>query len=176
MGEHSILRYNYMISMRINTQQMPGQIFLTWSAPIQHAVQRTWRWYTVAASVTGLLLLYSVWTQAWTFTLLIVLIAIIYGWSMRRAIPTKTISIGEYGVQLGTDVMGWNECAGYWLLQGENYVELHFERSRGKPRSTKILVGQTNIQDIRAVLSAYTNEFTDRIERPLDTISRLLKI
>ena len=176
MGGTHILRYNYMISMQTNTQQMPGQILLSWSAPTQAAVQRTWRWYAGAGTAAGLLLLYSIWTQAWTFTLLIILLSIIYAWSMRKETPIKTISIGEYGIQLGQDFIGWNDCAGYWLLQGKDYVELHLERQSGKPRSSKILVGTVDIQDIRAALSAYTNEFTDRIERPLDTFSRLLKI
>lgn len=176
MGENGVLRYNYMIYMEKNTQQMPGQIFLSWTAPTNPKVERGTKWYLGTIMAISLLLLYSIWTQAWTFTLLIVLLTIILAWSLRKETPIKSISIGEYGIQMETAFIGWDDCVGYWLLQGPNYIELHFERNKGKPKYSKILIGDVDMQDIRIVLSTYTTELTDRIERPLDMLSRLLKI
>lgn len=81
-----------------------------------------------------------------------------------------------HGFSLQGDYTAWNECIGYWLLQGDGYVELHILRRRRGNKEVQIQTGDTDTHVLRSVLSDFIPEMTDRRERVLDMIIRLLKI
>ena len=178
MGKQAEMRYTERIlrSMPTNTPPPPGNILAMWEAPSQPHYEHSVRWYIGAAATALVLLGYSVWTKAWTFTGLLVLIAGVYSWHMRRTPPVRRMTITDRGFQLDRVFTPWERCKGFWMLQGEHYIELHFERADGPLRHCKIQTGDVDAQALRNVLHSFTEERTDRTEDTLDMISRLLKI
>ena len=149
---------------------------VAWEAPMQPTYERSIRWYIGAVVVCTLLLGYSIWTQAWSFTLVLVLLGAVYAWNHRSSQPTKHIAIHEQGFSFGKEFIPWNQCNGFWMLEGPGYVELHFEKKAGRVRDIKIQTGDIDLGALRELLLHFIPEFQERHERFLDMIARLLKI
>ena len=149
---------------------------LTWTAPTDADHKHSKLWYALAGIVVASLLVYSFWTSAWSFAIVIALLTVFYFIVYRRGTPQETISIHQFGVQFGSTYTSWADCSGYWMLQGRGYIELHIERKRGMIREIVIQTGETNSTTIRKVLSTFIPELSDRREGLLDMIARFLKI
>lgn len=127
-------------------------------------------------SIVLVLVIYSLFAQAWTFTLVLVLSSFVY-WKIHREPPVqKNISIWDTGFQIEKEYTAWSECTGYWMLQGDNYVELHIERNVRFKDNVVIQTGNISFLEIRSVLSQFIPENTAKTEGLLDTIIRLCKI
>ena len=149
---------------------------LSWTAPVAPEHQRSKRWYICAMAAVSVLVIYSLFAQAWTFTIILVLSSVMY-WKIHRDPPVqKNIAIWDTGFQIGNEYTAWSECNSYWMLQGENYVELHIERNLKFKGNVLIQTGNISFQEIREVLSRFIPENTTKTEGLLDTIIRLCKI
>lgn len=164
--------------MNTNTQNIPGtdEVLLEWTAPTHPIHVRTWRWYAIAGAVIALLLLFSIWTRAWSFTLVIIMFSAVLPLSQRRGPPKQTMRIFEHGFTIGKEFTPWQQCKGFWMLQGPNYIELHIERTQKRDNHVQILTGNVDYRDIFTVLSRFLPLFEDRQQGVLDIISRILKI
>jgi len=164
--------------MEVQPQYKKAQehAIVAWEAPIQPTYNRSTLWYICAIAVCGGLLGYSIWTEAWTFTLVLVLLGALYAWNHRSDSPTKHIAIHEQGFSFGKEFIPWNQCHGFWMIEGPGYVELHFERKTGRFRDIKIQTANVKLPELRELLLHFLPEFQERHERFLDMIERLLKI
>jgi len=149
---------------------------LNWTAPVSPTPERGHTWYIVVGVLIVGCLLFSLVTQAWTFTIVIILTSGAYWRVHKQAEPIATISILETGAQLNKTYVPWSDCEGFWLLQFPTYVELHIGRKT--PRKAPILIqtGTMDVSVIRKTLVTYIPEISDRQERLLDFISRICKI
>ena len=152
------------------------RILLAWTAPQHPTYKRSTFWYICAAIVITLCIAYSIWINAWTFTIVIVLASIIYLVMHRKNSPNKTIALTEHGFQIEDEFTPWSQCNGFWLLQGHDYIELHIERKSGLRKESMIQAGPIDVHQLRDVLQFFIPELVDRQERFIDTITRLLKI
>lgn len=152
------------------------RVLLSWTAQQHPTHNRSTIWYICAGIVLTLCIAYSVWIQAWTFTIVIVLASIIYFIMHRKDNPDKTIALTEHGFQIENEFTPWSQCNGFWLLQGKNYIELHIERKAGLAKEMTIQTGPIDAHQLRDVLHFFIPEFIDRHERFIDMITRLLKI
>lgn len=149
---------------------------LAWSAPSRPPHDRDRKWYVIAGSIAALVLLYALFTQAWTFAVVIVLLAVLYGLLHGKSHLVHTVRIAEQALYWDTKTIPWSELEGFWMLQGPGYVELHIEwKQKGKER----LVVQTGDQepaDIASSLARFLPSFADRREKLLDYIIRICKL
>jgi hypothetical protein len=134
------------------------------------------QWYLGCIAIIGGLIGYSIWTEAWTFTGLIVLIVGIYVWQHRRDMPNHSITITDRGFQYDAIFTPWQQCKGFWMLRGPDYIELHLEREHAPTKECRIQLGSLNPEDVHDVLAQYVSEQTHRTEDTLDMITRILKI
>jgi len=164
--------------MDTNTKNIPGagNVLIEWTAPTHTTHKRTWRWYAIAGTFVALLLLFSAWTQSWSFALVIVLLSGVLLLMQRRGPAEKTISIYEHGFKIDKQFTPWNQCTGFWMLQGPNYIEIHIERAQKHNKHVQILTGSTDYRDIYEVLSHLLPFFESRQETLLDNFARTLKI
>ena len=161
--------------METNTQtQTEAAPTLSWTANAHVQHSRTPRWYIFAGALVIALLLYSIVTSAWTFTIVIILLTGLYAYVYDHEGNQKTITITEHGVQLNNEFTSWNDCTGFWMLQGADYVELHIQRNQRS--EITIQTGSVTPLRVREVLSLFIPEFTGRKEGILDMIIRILKI
>jgi len=155
---------------------MDQNTILTWSAPARPAHTRDKRWYIVAGSIATLLVIYALYTQAWTFAIVIALLGVMYGILHGKNHPLHSIRITEKALYWDIKTISWDELDGFWMLQGPDYVELHIEfKQKGKER---LVIQTENIppQEIAAVLSRFIPGQTDRHEKLLDYIIRICKL
>lgn len=149
---------------------------LVWSAPSRPPHARDRKWYAIAGSIAALVLIYALFTQAWTFAVVIVLLAVLYGVLHGKSHPLHSIRITEQALYWDSKTIPWRDLEGFWMLQGQGYVELHVEyRQAGKERLV-ILTGDMPPADIAAALGRFLPSFADRREKLLDYIIRICKL
>jgi hypothetical protein len=158
-----------------NVVQSPEPI-LAWTAHSIPHHERSARWYLIATVAAVCLIAYGILTGAWTMSLLTMLLAGLY-FLLRRQQPTYSqMAIAENGFTWNGIFTPWNGCAGFWLIHTPRYSELHIWRNAGRPHDTVIQTDDIDLTTIRAVLSRYLTERTDRKEEALEKIIRLLKL
>ncbi len=147
---------------------------LAWTAPQHVHVERGKIWYIVASVAVVSMAVYSILTSAWTFTVLIALLASVY-WKMHKDTPDqKHIRIWKRGFAIEDDFYDWQACAGYWIAAHQNFTELHIEKSNGG--GVKIQTGEINPYLIHETMTGILQELPDRREHILDTIIRICKL
>lgn len=150
---------------------------LSWSALTRPKHERSRLWYIVTGSITAVLLIYSVQTASWSFTVLILMCAAVYYFLGIRAEPTvQQISIFEEGIQLGYEFFPWGKLLGFWFQRYHQYTQLHIEHREAWCYDLIIQTGPVSVANIRTVLSKHLPEHAHRSERILDTITRICKI
>lgn len=157
-----------------NFQQPSDPPLLEWSAPQDVHYERGTLWYIMATLFVAGCIAYSIWTQAWTFLVVIVLVAATYWKTHRRAPEQKRMRIWSQGFAIDNTFYAWAETEGFWILKGPDYFELHIEKKSGG--SIKIQTGAIDgylLQDVMGNLAA---ELENRKEKLLDTIIRICKL
>ena len=164
--------------MKTNTQNIPSAntVLLEWTAPTHPTHVRTWRWYAIAGTVVALLLVFSAWTGAWSFALVTVILSAVLLFSQHRGPANKIIQIYENGFRIDRQFTPWGQCTGFWLLQGQDYVELHIERAQKYNNHVRILTGSVDYRDVYTVLANFIPLLEERQESVLDNFARSLKI
>lgn len=159
----------------MNNQQIPKHTpMLEWQAPDAAAPDRGKVWYTIAGAFVLFCTIYSIWTKAWTFTLMIVLGTGTF-WKFGHQEPEeKRMRIWEEGYALNEEFVPWKHTHGFWILKMPGHVELHIEHINGKTQ--KIFTGDKDPYMIYELLAQYTQGLEDRREGILDTFIRICKL
>jgi len=162
--------------MDIKTQPQNDQVLLTWEAPLRYAHEHTKRWYVFMGSALGIMLLYSLWTLAWSLTLVLVIAPVTYLYLRKEKPSNKKISIGTQGFTLGEEFTAWIDCNGFWVIQTPDYSELHIPRKDSNKNEIIVLTGNIKILDLRTTLRQFLEEIPKKNEKIFDTISRICKL
>lgn len=152
-----------------------AHILFEWTAPEKPPHTRGKRWYLIAGTLSTLLLAYALYTQAWTFAVVIVLLMGIYVLIHSRPPVMHTVQISSQGLRWNKRLIPWSDLENFWLLQGPGYVELHVERKKSGGR----LIVQTGDRDplqIGAAMAQFLTPITDRQEKILDYLIRICKL
>lgn len=158
----------------MNTNIPTENPLIQWQAPKHLHHQRTRMWYIGAVLFIAACLAYSFYTSAWSFTVVLFLIVVLYSYIHESKPPEKTIRIWERGYVVDDKFVQWSACTGYWFLKGKGYYELHIEKKNGY--ETKIQTGNIDPYDIHNILSPLLPELTNKKESVLDTIIRICKL
>lgn len=158
----------------MNTHIPTEEPILEWQAPQHLHHERTRTWYIIAALFIIACLGYSVYTAAWTFTAVLIIMTVLFLHVHQEAPQEKRMRIWQKGYALGDTFVNWNSCVGYWILKGHDYYELHIEKKNGY--ETKIQIGESDPYQIHDTISLLIPELPDRKERVLDTIIRICKL
>ena len=151
-------------------------MLISWTGTQRPKHERSPLWYIIAGSITAILLAYSIWTGAWTFTIVIVLTTGVY-LAMHRIQPEEiSVTVAEHGLLYGNTFIPWLDLSAYWILQAHNHSEIHFEWRKPKKKELCISTGNADILTLRQTLHSFLAERHDKNERLLDTISRVCKL
>lgn len=149
-------------------------IILEWTAPERPPHGRGKGWYLIAGCLATALLAYALWTQAWTFAVVIVLLAVVYGILHGKPPLVHHVQITEEGLQWDKQLIAWGELTSFWMLQGKGYVELHIDRKRAS--HLLVQTGSVPPIEIARALSLFLTPISDRRESILDYIIRICKL
>ncbi len=139
--------------------------------------ERSVRWYMYAGAFVLACAVYGIFSGAWTFTVVMILVGGIY-FLIRNAPPVvKTIKIEEKGYTLNGAFTAWADCKDFWIVMFPGYSELHIEKKKGAlDKETILQTADIPLSTIRSSLSQKIPERTDQGERLLDFCIRLLKL
>lgn len=150
-------------------------ILVEWTAPEKPPHNRDKRWYLLAGFVAALFLVYALYTQAWTFAIVIVLLAVTYGLIHGKPPIKHSVQVSSQGLKWDKHLIPWSDLESFWMLQGPEYVELHIERKKQRG-SLLVQTGDCPPLEIASALSQYITLISDRRERLLDYIIRICKL
>lgn len=98
-------------------------------------------------------------------------------WFMHRHAPKERhIALYDWGFVLDEKEVQWEDCTGYWFLEGPGYHQLHIEHTKRVVGDFVIQTANIHPEEIHKVLDRFLNQMEDKQERLLDTISRICKI
>lgn len=152
------------------------ETILEWTAAggLEHT--RGKLWYTAVGSAFLALVIYSIVTHAWTFTLVLAMCGGLYAYTHRHFSGMLTMKVARDGFELDGKKTYWGECSGFWMLQGKGYVELHIERQQGVDRHVLVHTGSMDPYVIRDVLTEFLPHLADRKETVVDAFIRICKL
>ncbi|MFH1444611.1 MAG: hypothetical protein ABIG34_04475 [Candidatus Peregrinibacteria bacterium] len=150
-------------------------IILEWSASERPPHTRGTRWYLLAGCIALLFLAYALYTQVWTFAVVIVLIIVVYGLIHSKPPIKHTVQITTQGLQWDKELIPWGDLTAFWMLQGSGYVELHIDRKR-LGGNLIVQTGDRTPIEIAEALAQFIPPIVDRRESILDYIIRICKL
>jgi len=127
-------------------------------------------------TVLGLMLLYSLWSLAWSFTVVLVIAAGTYLFLHKAKPEQKTISISKQGCTFGEEFTAWIDCSGFWVIETPDFAELHIARKNPKKGELVMLTGSVHPLELRTLLRQFLEEIPNKNEKVFDTISRVCKL
>lgn len=149
---------------------------IEWSAHIHPHYERGKTWFICAFAAVGLLLAYSMYTKAWSFSAVIIMTATLYWFMHRHAPKERHIALYDWGFVLDGKKVQWDVCTGYWFLEGPGYHQMHIEHGHNAVGDFIIQTGDVHPEEIHRLISQFLPQLEDKQERLLDTISRICKI
>ena len=149
---------------------------LEWHAYIHPHYERGKMWFLCAVALIAILFSYSIYTEAWSFSVIIVMSVALYWFMHRHAPKERHIALYDWGFVLDEKEVQWEDCTGYWFLEGPGYHQLHIEHTKRVVGDFVIQTANIHPEEIHKVLDRFLNQMEDKQERLLDTISRICKI
>lgn len=151
-------------------------ILLEWQAQVRPDHVRSERWYLVGGAFCAFMVVYGIFSGAWSTSLVFAFIPALY-YLVRNTSHTKhTIRITEMGVEFDGRMWIWAELSEFWILAGPGYHELHIAQAKTSRAELIIQTGDVDPYKVIDVLSPYLTQIADRKERLLDAIIRFCKI
>lgn len=149
---------------------------LSWKGPsILHHTRGT-AWYAGAIVTIGLLLLFCVLANAWSFLVILLLSIGFYGWLLFKPTPLKTISMSPDGVTYDGEFYPNGAIKEFWILDHGHDFELHIRLFSRLKDDLRIFLAEADAPTVRSFLSQNIPENTEHNEKLLDILARLLKI
>ncbi|MDP2655988.1 MAG: hypothetical protein Q8P11_00260 [bacterium] len=153
---------------------------LEWSFPEYEIPHRSTSWYVIAGLVVGLLVVWSVSQQNFTFPLLIIMVTIIlFAHSLQTPVQIKCILSPE-GISLGKQRYPFTDIESFWIIETEVGHVLYVQTQRGMKHVVKIPLHthrEHEVREVRDFLCDYLEESNEYVNEPLgDWLTRRLRL
>jgi hypothetical protein len=131
-------------------------------------------WFGGLGILALFMLVFSIWTKAWTMTVLVVLLAVVYVIAHRREPVEMQIEISELGVKFGQKTFPYEQLKTFWISRLENTVTVN---TKGKimPQMEIHLMDQ-DPREIKTFLASRITEVAEPDPSILDNLYRTLGI
>jgi hypothetical protein len=155
-----------------------GELLFSWSVKEYEQHDRSTRWYVAAAVVGGLLLLYSLISGNYLFTLVVVLFGIILFLQDTQPPMDVFFGITEAGVVIGDRYYPFKEITSYWIIYNPPEVKnIYFVTKNVLRQRIKIPLLDNDPLPVRDFLNQFLVEDADKEEEPFtDRLGRVLKL
>ncbi len=149
---------------------------LEWEAPEGEHFAHGKSWYICAALFLFFCIGYAIWTGAWSFVVVLVLIAGVYVYAHRTPPKDLHIRIWKTGYAVKDEFIKWDECKGYWMLQSPLSTTLTIAHTKALTPFTKIQLGTTDPHAVHEVLDQFLPHTQDKKENLIDIIIHICKL
>ncbi len=155
-----------------------GDIVFSWTVPEYEQHDRSQRWYIIAGAIGVGLLLFSVISGNYLFTLIVALFGIILFLQDIQAPMEVFFGITEAGIIIGDIYYPFKDVVNYWIIYNPPEVKnLYFLTNNLLKHRLQVPLLDNDPRPIRDFLNQYIPEDLDREEEPLsDRLGRVLKL
>jgi hypothetical protein len=148
---------------------------LSWKSPLYPTTQKTKGWYIGLFTVTGLLALYAIVTNAWSFAVVIVVAAGVYYYLNEQEVPIVDVAISDIGFLIGTRVFNFGDVKTFWLdYRPPFHKELHLILKNEYRQDIIISIHGMNPSELRRILTRYLPEWEEREKTFTENITHFL--
>ena len=152
-------------------------ILMEWETPEFFPMPRTKKWYVVALAIVAGLIAYAVYTGSATMAIAFVLLAAIFLMTHKKEPRILKVQITKLGVKYGGDFYSYHTINAFWIVYHPPFVTSLYIRLGGKSfRYVKIELNMQNPVEVRNTLSKEIPEIEGMNERPVDLLTRLLRL
>lgn len=155
-----------------------GKIIAGWNIQEYEKYERSKRWYWIAGIIAISLLVYSIISANYLFTLIIVLLCIILFLHDMQEPVELPFAITETGIILGTKFYSYSEFNNFWIIYNPPMVKnLYFLTNNLLKHRLQVPLLDNDPRPIRDFLNKFLKEDLEQEEEPLsDRVNRALRI
>jgi len=166
------------INLNLEPQSNIGQVLLRWNFMEFKQIHRPRAWWITAGIITGVLVIYSVFTGNFLFALIILIIAILLINEFRRSPRRLECQITNNGLAVGKKFWRYNEIENYWIAYHPPEVtNLYFSPKNPLDPRMPVHISNINPLRVRKLLNKYLEEDLSREDVPTsEALTRLLKL
>lgn len=150
---------------------------ISWITPeyILHEKGRLW---TIIAVITVIIAaILGILTDGWTFSLAVVVFAVVYYILHIEHPKDLEVKISEFGIKIGAKIYSFNNIKAFWIIYEPPYVKTLTIQVKGEWLSEVVI--QLNGEDpskVRQFLGGKLPELKDKAEAFSDVLLRIFKI
>ncbi len=155
-----------------------GDVMFGWKIREYEKTPRDRRWYMIMGVITVLLLVYSIFTDNYLFSLIIVLFGIVLFMHEIQEPLELDIAVTETGVLVGKKFYRFSELDQYWIIYDPPYVKnLYLITKSVLKNRISIPLLDNDPRPVRDYLEQFLEENLDEEEEPLsDRLSRMFNL
>lgn len=159
-------------------QANTGNVVFEWAVNEYEKHDRSKRWYIIMAVVGIALLLFSVISGNYLFTLVVVLFGIILFLQDMLQPAEVAFAVTEAGIVVGNKYYPFKEIASYWIIYNPPEVKnIYFSTNNILKHRLQIPLLDNDPRPIRDFLNQFLVEDLDQEEEPLsDRLGRMFKL
>ena len=160
------------------TQVNTGKTVYQWLVKEYEKYWRSPRWYAVMAIIGVAMIIYSVVSANYLFTLIVVLVGIVTFLHDSQEPRDVPFAIMERGILLGKKFYLFSELKNFWILYDPPYLkQLYFELDNMLKHRLYVPLMDYDPRPIREYLAKYLEEDLEQDEEPMiDRLTRMIKI
>ncbi|MBP6859399.1 MAG: hypothetical protein KBC69_02125 [Candidatus Magasanikbacteria bacterium] len=165
--------------VNLNREQAnTGEVVFSWDVSEYQQHERSGRWYLTSGIIGGLLLLYSLISGNYLFTLVVVLFGIILFLQDTQPPMDVFFAITEAGIIVGELYYPFKEITSYWIVYNPPEVKtIYFTTKNVLKHRLQVNLLDNDPLPIRDFLNQFLLEDVDKEEEPLsDRLSRVFKL
>ena len=163
--------------MSENTPPSQEVILLKWTAPEFNDLKRGPIWYTIAAIIAAVLLLYGILSGSIVTVVVFLILAGAFLATHHKKPKHKSIRITDIGVHYGRQFYPYHHIQHFWVVYHPPYIHCLYLKVTGK--RNKVIRIQLNGQapnPIRQLLSKEVKELEGGNEPFFDAFNRILRL
>jgi hypothetical protein len=100
----------------------------------------------------------------------------VYLWLHNKEPEMQQYAINEDGFMWGQQLMTWEHCKAFWIVQHQNHFELHVAQRRFLFPETCVCVPEAQVQAVFEAMSAYAEYDGERGEGWINYLVRVSKL
>lgn len=159
-------------------KQDTGKALYRWSTKEFEEHERTIVWYSVAGIIVTALLVWSILSANYLFSIIIIITSITYYLQFSRIPRTVEVSITEKGIVIDEKLYAYESMRAFWVIyQPPTVNTLYVDFKNAFATELSIPLGRKNPVKIREILLDYMQEDLEKEdETTADYLRRALKL
>lgn len=153
------------------------EALLKWHGPEAIRHERGTAWKVIVSLLFVAMIVYGIFTDAWTFSLVLAVFVVVYYLHNREHPKEVEVKISNIGIKVGNRKYPYSRIRAYWFIYEPPFVSTLNLRVDGElVNDIKIQLHDQNPGTVRQLLSQHLPELEGQTEKMSDIFFRLFKI